>query len=58
MKNNIGSVVLITLILMTALIIMVHSALRASAYLMLLVQERENSLVFISFFLRYTESTY
>ena len=38
---KIGSIVLTTLIVMTALIVIVHSALRASAYLMLLAQERE-----------------
>jgi len=36
-----GSIVLTTLIVMTALIVIVHSALRATSYLMLLAQERE-----------------
>jgi hypothetical protein len=40
---KIGSVVLTTLIVMTALIVIVHSALRASSYLMLLAREREFS---------------
>jgi len=38
---KIGSIVLTTLIVMTALVIIVHSALRASSYFMLLAQERE-----------------
>jgi hypothetical protein len=38
---KLGSVVLTTLIIMTALIVIVHSALRSSSYLMLLARERE-----------------
>jgi hypothetical protein len=41
MKNCNGSVVLATLIVMTALIIIIHSVLRASTYLVLLSRERE-----------------
>lgn len=41
MKSITGSVVLTTLIIMTALVIIVHSALRSSSYLMLLARERE-----------------
>ncbi len=39
--NSTGSVVLITLIVMTAFVIIVHSTHRASSYLLLLAQERE-----------------
>ncbi|HLJ31238.1 MAG TPA: hypothetical protein VKU36_02270 [Candidatus Babeliales bacterium] len=42
MKNSSGSIILITLILMTALVIMVHSVLRSTTYLILLAQEREH----------------
>lgn len=38
---KVGSVVLTTLIIMTALVVIVHSMLRASSYLTLLAQERE-----------------
>jgi len=42
MKNQRGSVILITFILMTALIIVIHSILRATNYFIGLAQEREN----------------
>jgi len=44
-KNNYtqkGSLILIVLITMTAFVVIVHSMLRASAYLIVLAQERES----------------
>ncbi|HEX4068683.1 MAG TPA: hypothetical protein VHX42_01170 [Candidatus Babeliales bacterium] len=40
MKN--GSVILMILMIMTALVAIMHSMVRASSYLMLLAREREN----------------
>ena len=41
MKNQMGSIIILTLIVMTALIIMIHSTLGMTTYFMLLAQERE-----------------
>ena len=38
---KIGSIVLTTLIIMTALVVIMHSVMRASSYLILLARERE-----------------
>jgi len=40
-KNRFGSVILMILIIMTALIAIIHAMLHASSYLMLLARERE-----------------
>ena len=41
MKVKSGSIVIIVLILMTALVALTHSALRTSSYLILLARDRE-----------------
>lgn len=41
MKVKNGSVVIIVLIIMTALVALTHSALRTSSYLMLLARDRQ-----------------
>lgn len=43
MNCRAGSIVLTILIIMSALVIIIHSALRTSSYLLLLAHEREQS---------------
>lgn len=54
-----GSIILTVLIIMTALVVIMHSLLRATHYCMLLAQEREKAvkvLIFNPIFLGYTKN--